>query len=109
MKTLILRSGILEEDFELLEENDTLEDIYFLQWKPAAEIWILPVLKTPEKADDYWAQMDSMEVYNTREHKLLEPKLKELRRVVKSEVNRIKKERKRSNSRSERSGVHNKT
>jgi len=100
MRTLILRSGILEEDFDLLEENDTIEDIYFLQWKPACEIWILPVLKTPEKADDYWAQMDSMEVNNTREHKLLEPKLKELRRVIKSEINRLKKNRKRLNSKS---------
>ena len=100
MRTLILRSGILEEDFDLLEENDTIEDIYFLQWKPTAEIWILPVLKTPEKADEYWAQMDSMEVYNTREHKLLEPKLKELRRVIKTEINRLKKNRKRLNTKS---------
>jgi hypothetical protein len=97
MRTLALRSGVLEEDYALLKENEEIEDIYFFQWRPANDTWLLPVLKTPEVADEYWASLDRLGLNNTREHKILNPQLKALYRALKTEINRIKKDCKRVN------------
>jgi hypothetical protein len=99
MRLLTIKSGIKEERYdsiigkakeldigEIEKLQDALLDIMGLQWKMAYDVWILPSMLNPEKAEEVWNNYEMMGLEDHLEQKMLKKVLRELgiefRRII---------------------------
>lgn len=89
MRTLVLRSGIhpktydsiinradnIKDDEELIFFHDSLQDVLTTQWRDAWDIWKLPSISNPDKADEVWERYDALGLTGNPEQVMLAEKL----------------------------------
>ncbi len=96
MRLLVLRSGIKEDTYnQLIEHAKTLTDeylsslynelysIYENEWRTTYNVWVLPAISNPEKAEQIWNNYDMMEITGTPEQDLLRDAMTDLRDKLK--------------------------
>lgn len=96
MRTLLLRAGIQQAEFEELcdadvdEFEDDIDTLYTFYWKKAYKEYVSPVMTTPDKADAYWANSDLLAVPNPTRTRL-DRKLRELNKETLYIIRQVRK------------------